>query len=139
MYCLTRICNGNSEQLVDDIADDLNRATSGLAADWVAHEETAAGQGCSAPDFGMIGVEILQSTIMYKFIQHMACAHPSAPISLGIRMENLPLKSNVWRVVRANVIISGVFGVFVTSPGMASFFVEPESPRSSDGGAPSGL
>ena len=87
----------------------------------------------------MIGVEILQSTIVYKFIQHMACAHPSAPISLGIRMENLPLKSNVWRVVRASVITSGVLGAFVTSPGMASSFVELESSRSNDDRAPSGL
>ena len=68
----TWVCDCDSQQLVDDIADDLNRVVAGLVAYWVAYEEPTAGQRRCTPHFGMVLIQVWKRTVVDELVQNMA-------------------------------------------------------------------
>jgi len=54
----TGVSDTYGQQLIQDIADDLNSMTAGLIADWVSNEKETTGLCCSAAYFWVVVFEI---------------------------------------------------------------------------------
>ena len=54
----TRVSDGDSQELVDHVANDLDRVVASLVANRVSDEEAAACQRRSSPDLSVVLVQV---------------------------------------------------------------------------------
>lgn len=104
----TRVSNAHSQEFVDDVSNDLDGVVARLVANWVLDAQVAARQSCCSTNGLYIVVEIIQSVVPHKLVQHMSYVPRStSPSAVCQGRENsIPLKSNVPRIVNARVIDS---------------------------------
>lgn len=55
---LTWICNSHSQELLQDIADNLDRMTARLVADWIMDKELRRRQNRLLPDLNVVMLEV---------------------------------------------------------------------------------
>ena len=72
MMPLTRICDANSQQLIQNVADDLNSMATSLVADGVANKEPATRRSRCAPHFRVVVFKIWQGALPHELVQDVA-------------------------------------------------------------------
>ena len=67
----TGIRDRHRQQLVNYVANDLDRVVAGLVANRVPYEQTTTRQGCSTSNVGIVLVQVRQRTVVYKLVQYV--------------------------------------------------------------------
>lgn len=70
----TRIRNADSEQLVEHVADNLDRVTACLVADRIPHKQLAARQRTRPSHVCVVVLQVRQRRVSNKLVQHVSYA-----------------------------------------------------------------
>lgn len=71
MKIRTRIGDADSEQLVEYVANNFDRVIATLVANRVSGEYTTTSQRCRPSHFGMVLLQVRQSTVPHELIEDM--------------------------------------------------------------------
>lgn len=69
----TRIGDADSQQLIENITDNFDGMITTLVADGVSRKDATASQRCCPSYFGMVLLQVRQSTVPHELVEDMAC------------------------------------------------------------------